>query len=107
MKRRVRIEPEQRLHKREDSRGRPGLRRIRLWIQRWNWSLFSPQMSGKQFREPVVIEEDGRVELRAAEAFEVIVQAVAHEGKRKRAVFDRPDRSAVITVRVVRRVRRR
>src|SRR5262245_28694548 len=61
-------------------------------------------MSGEQLWKPVEIKQRRGVELRAAEAIHVIVQTVAQQAEREAAMLDRPHRSAVIAVRVVRGV---
>src|SRR5262245_43657766 len=61
-------------------------------------------MPGEELRQPVKVEQRRGLELSAAEALEMFVQAVAHEPECKAAVLDRPDRSTVIAVGVVGRM---
>src|SRR5262245_41750523 len=61
-----------------------------------------PRVAAEDFGKPVVLEQLRRLELRAAEPMERRDESVAQETHGKGSLLDRPDRAAMVAVRVVR-----
>jgi hypothetical protein len=53
-------------------------------------------MADKALGQPIVRKQRGRLELGAADAFDLVVKAVSIRPDGERSVLDRPDRAAMI-----------